>query len=201
MRNGSISVTPLRPVGDVHRLRKVVEEDPDDFAESQCHDREIVSTQFQGRCAEQDAEHAGNRGADRQDRSRTEGAGRSAAKPAARSNRRRPRKKRCSRGQAARQIRPRCSGPAKAARNRMARLVMRTHAVPTEASTNGSTSSDAVMQRETDPAPRAGGVRRRSIQPAKLQKSHARSPTRSPSNPDGRNTSTAISTRKAKTSW
>ena len=57
----------LRAVGEVHRLRQVVEEDPDDLAEAQRHDREIVAAQLQRRRAEEHAEEAGDGGADRQD--------------------------------------------------------------------------------------------------------------------------------------
>ena len=54
----------LRPVGEVDRLRQVVEEDADDLAEAERHDREVVAAQLQRRRAEQHAEEAGDRGAD-----------------------------------------------------------------------------------------------------------------------------------------
>ncbi len=57
----------LRAVGDVDRLRQVVQEDADDLAEAQRDDRQIVAAQLERRCAQQDAEQAGDGGADRQD--------------------------------------------------------------------------------------------------------------------------------------
>ncbi len=197
--NGSIGVTPLRPVGDVHRLRKVVEEDSDDFAEAQCHDCEIVSAKFQGGCAEQHAEHAGNRCADRQDRPERQVQAemrRSEQRVAIRADRikgdvtevKQPgkpdhdiqaqgkqREKYCEIGDAD----PRCTYGRQHERQHQQRRR---------------------DQRDTDA--RRGRVASQTFEPAGgMQKSHARSPTRSPSNPDGRNTSTAISTRKANTSW
>ena len=67
MRNGSISVDALRPVGDVDRRVQVVEEDADDLAEAERDDRQVVAAQLQRRRAEQHAEQAGDRRADRQD--------------------------------------------------------------------------------------------------------------------------------------
>ena len=67
MRNGIDQRDPLRAVGDVDRLRQVVHEDPHDLAESQRDDREIVAAQLERRRAEQHAEHARDRGAQRQD--------------------------------------------------------------------------------------------------------------------------------------
>src|SRR6185437_2327167 len=57
----------LGSVGEVERLREVIEEDPDDLAEAQRHDREVVAAQLQRRRAEEDAEEARDRGPDRKD--------------------------------------------------------------------------------------------------------------------------------------
>ena len=57
----------LRSVGEVDRLRQVVEEDADDLAEAQRDDREVVAAKLERRRAQQHAEEAGDGGADRQD--------------------------------------------------------------------------------------------------------------------------------------
>ena len=43
-------------IGDVDRVIQVIHENANDFAESQGHDRQVVTTQTQGRRAQQDAE-------------------------------------------------------------------------------------------------------------------------------------------------
>ena len=50
----------LRAVGDVDRLRQVVQEDADDLAEAERHDREVVAAELERGRAEQHAEHAGD---------------------------------------------------------------------------------------------------------------------------------------------
>ncbi len=78
----------------------------------------------------------------------------------------------------------------------MAKLVMRTHVVPTAASAKGrARSASATAARPTH---RAAGCR---FRPAISSSIYALSPTRSPSRPEGRSTSTAIRTMKANTSW
>jgi hypothetical protein len=57
----------LRPVGDVDRPRKIVEEDPHDLAEAERDDRKVVAAQLQRWRAEQNAEEGRDRSADRQD--------------------------------------------------------------------------------------------------------------------------------------
>ena len=57
----------LRAVGDVDRLRQVVQEDAHDLAEAQRDDREVVAAQLQRRRAQQHAEEARDGRADRQD--------------------------------------------------------------------------------------------------------------------------------------
>ena len=78
-------------------------------------------------------------------------------------------------------------------------LVMRTQNWPCVARTNGSTASVTPMSGEPQPTRVADAV---FVSKNVLHgRGQARSATRSPSRPDGRNTSTAISTRKANTSW
>ena len=76
---------------------------------------------------------------------------------------------------------------------------MRTHAVPMPASTNGSTTSATAIERDARPsAPRGCFF---AVEELLHGGPYARSLTRSPSSPDGRKMSTAISTRNANTSW
>ncbi len=81
---------------------------------------------------------------------------------------------------------------------RIARLVIRTHAVPTPASAHGSSASATATT--ATPAQTRAGCRcvSKNVRIGGLQ---ARSETRSPSSPDGRKISTVIRTTNANTSW
>ena len=48
-------------------VAEVAEDEPDDLAEAERHDREVVAAQLQGRRAEQDAEEGGGRDRDPDD--------------------------------------------------------------------------------------------------------------------------------------
>jgi hypothetical protein len=56
----------LRPVGDIDRRIQVVEEDADNFTETERDDGQIVAAQLERWRTEQDAKDAGNHGANRQ---------------------------------------------------------------------------------------------------------------------------------------
>src|SRR5213078_5184819 len=60
-------VDALGTVGHVHGRIQIVEEDADDLAETERHDREIVAAQLQRRRAEEYAEDARESGAQGQD--------------------------------------------------------------------------------------------------------------------------------------
>ena len=147
-------VQALGAVGDVDRLVQVVQEHPDDFAEAQRHDGQVVAAQLERGRAQQDAEEAGQRrargnhdpqrhvqalrehGGDRRESSRS-----GAATPAGRTCRRRWHRRRRSPGPAGRHSPPRCSGPGPAARTAARVSAMRTQALPCDCSSSGSTSS------------------------------------------------------------
>ena len=191
MRNGSMPQTPCGPFVILIGAREIVEEDADDLAEPQGDDREVVAAQLQRRRAEQHAEQRGDCGPDRQDH--PEGKVQSEVRA----------------GEKGIGIRP----------HRIERDV-------TEVEQAGEADHDVQPQRQHHVEERQVGDAhpggpdfahrkrqhekrgcddrqrrpRRSRFPARRDR-HARSPTRSPSIPEGRNTSTRISTTKAKTSW
>src|SRR5208282_4116031 len=60
------AVDALRAVSDINRRIEIIEEDADNFAETECDNRQIIATQAQCRCAEQRAEPASDQCSRRQ---------------------------------------------------------------------------------------------------------------------------------------
>ena len=148
---------PLGAVGDVDRVVQVVQEHADDFAEAQRHDGQVVAAQLERRRAQQRRRTGRPAPAPAGSRSRAsmcspsgnialirEGVGQVRRGRAARTCRRRSRRRPRSPGPAGRRSRPRCSGPAPAARRAAPVSTMRTQALPSCCSSSGSAiSADA----------------------------------------------------------
>ena len=184
----------LRPIGDIERPVQVVQEHADDFPEAQRDDGEIVAAQAQRRCAEQDPEKARNRGAQRQQ------------------HQERPvyvELRRCQQGVAVGANGKKCdiaeieqAGEAhhdvqpQREHDEQQRYVGDAHPGASEQRLDQERRGQQ-QQRQPGPGDPAPGI-------ARLQQGqeiiHARSPLCCPINPDGRSTSTRISTRNANTS-
>ena len=180
----------LRPVGDVYRAREVVEEDAHDLTEAKRDDGKVVAAQLERRRAEQQAEERGEPSADRQDHP----------------------ERQVQIEMRAREERVRVG--ADRVKGDVAEVEQPGEADDNVQSEREQHVEDRVIGNahpaRADLGEREGQQRKRDgNEDAACPKDaatlapvlHARSPTRSPSRPEGRNTSTRISTMKANTSW
>ena len=185
-------VDPLRPVGEVDRRIQVVEEDPDDLAEAERDDRQVVAAQLQGRSAEQHAEQAGDPRADRQDHPERQ------VDPELRRGQQRVGIRADGVESDVAQVEEPGEADDDVEPERKHRVDHREveNADPCLAGQRGDEGQHG--QRDRDQSDAGPDLQRYSGATCVV---HARSATRSPSRPDGRKIRTRISTKNANTSW
>ena len=185
-------VDALRAVGDIERSIEVVKENADDLAETERYDGEIVAAELQRGCAEQHAKSAGD--------SRAQGENDPERKMNAEVRRRQQRIDVRADGvegdvpeiEQARET----DDDVESQREHDVEHCKVENANPGLAGERRDEGQQRQRQREQHDA--CPDLRRNRFRPRPV---HARSATRSPSKPDGRNISTSISTKNANTSW
>ena len=186
-------VDALRTVGDIDRRVEVVEKDADDLAEAQGDDGEVVAAQAQGRRAQQHAEQPGDQRPERQyepDRQVQAELRRSQQGIKIGADRVEGDIAQIEQaGVADHDIEPQRQHDVEQGE------VEDAHPAVAQSGTHqeGRSREQQAEQDKRDQRNAAVGFQTLPV--------HGRSATRSPSKPEGRNTSTPISTKKANTSW